>query len=250
MSPSNMLKRVIVLAALFTVAVAQSLEPPLSDTRLTVHTLVREDIFAGFLTDDMDRFARGEKNIETLLETRPTAKSDLLAWKGGAKLYRAVRANESKRDDEFQRYYQQALALFSQASEGNAENGGAAAITGGSYVLFADRLPKEKRADAWAKAYESFQILWKQQGQAIDKLPVHFRGELLGGLATSAQRLGRADEASKYVDKILEVLPGTPYENVAKQWKSNPQAATKTSMTCLNCHESGRLAARLASLNK
>ena len=37
---------------------AQAPEPPLADTRLTVHTLVREDIFAGFLQNDLTRLAR------------------------------------------------------------------------------------------------------------------------------------------------------------------------------------------------
>src|SRR5436190_21193704 len=36
----------LVAFALVAVAVAQSPEPPLSDSRLTVHTLLREDVFA------------------------------------------------------------------------------------------------------------------------------------------------------------------------------------------------------------
>ena len=47
----------LVLAAVAMTA-AQAPEPPLSDTRLTVHTLLREDVFAGFLANDMNRFAR------------------------------------------------------------------------------------------------------------------------------------------------------------------------------------------------
>src|ERR1051325_333792 len=74
---------VIALLAIF-VAASQSPEASLSDSRLTIHTLLREDIFAGFLSNDLTRMARGEKNIEILLEKRPEAKADLLAWKGGA----------------------------------------------------------------------------------------------------------------------------------------------------------------------
>jgi hypothetical protein len=36
-------------------AMSQSSVPPLSDTRLTFHTLVREDIFARLLDNDMAR---------------------------------------------------------------------------------------------------------------------------------------------------------------------------------------------------
>jgi tetratricopeptide (TPR) repeat protein len=244
------LKRICLVVVFVTVAMAQSLEPPLSDTRLSIHTLVREDIFAGFLADDMERFSRGEQSIKLLLEKRPSDKPDLLAWSGGATLYRAVRAHEENRREEFQQHYRRALDLFSQARQLAPQGPGVAAVTGGSYVVFADRLPQEHRAAAWAQAYDSYQILWKQQGTIADKLPVHLSGELLGGLAQSAQRTGRTEEAAQYVDKILTVLRDTPYERVAQRWKSNPQAAASNGLTCLTCHDSGRLSARLAALNK
>jgi tetratricopeptide (TPR) repeat protein len=245
----QIIKKFFFVAMLVTVAAAQTPEPPLSDSRLTIHTLLREDIFAGYLADDMPRFSRGEKNIELLLEKRPNEKASLLAWKGGAALYRAVRANEANRKDEFQRYYQQALSLFSQARESGPHDGGAAAVAGGSLAVLGDRLPKEYRAAAWAQAYESYQWLWKQQAPIIEKLPVHIRGELLGGLAQSAQRTGRTEEMNQYLDKILAVLRDTPYESVAKKWKDNPKAAASVSVTCLSCHDAGRLSARIDSLN-
>jgi hypothetical protein len=244
------IKLTLLFVAFATVAMAQTPEPPLSDARLSVNTLVREDIFAGFLADDMERFARGEKNIEMLLEKRPAAKSTLLAWQAGAVYYRAVRAYENNRRDEFEQNYRRALDLFSQARQAGPQDGGVAAITGGVNVFFADRLPKENRAAAWAQAYDAYQALWKEQAAYVEKLPVHIRGELLGGLAQSAQRTGHTQELDQYLDKILAVLGNTPYEPVARQWKKNPEAAAKTSITCLTCHEGGRLAARLNALDK
>jgi tetratricopeptide (TPR) repeat protein len=243
----HVIRKVVLLVVLVTVAAAQSIEPPLSDTRLTVHTLVREDIFAGFLADDMERFSRGEKNIDLLLEKRPEAKADLLAWKGGATLYRAVRAYESNSRDEFQKKYQQALDLFTQAGQLDPDGNGVSVITGGSYVIMGDRLPKENQAAAWSQAYTSFRAVWKQQAPIVDKLPVHIRGELLGGLAQSARRTGRTGEMNEYLDKILEVLRDTPYESAARELKKNP--AADAAITCLTCHESGRLSARVSALN-
>jgi len=91
------IKKALLVVVLVTVAAvaAQSPQPPLADSRLTVHTLVREDIFAGWMSDDMGRLERGEKNIQLLLEQRPGQKGNLLSWKGGALLYRAVLANEA-----------------------------------------------------------------------------------------------------------------------------------------------------------
>jgi len=45
------------------------------------------------------------------------------------------------------------------------------------------------------------------------------------------------------------VLANTPYEPVAKKWKENPKTVADTSITCMTCHEQGRLAARLNALN-
>jgi tetratricopeptide (TPR) repeat protein len=243
------LSRILLVALFVTVAIAQSPEPPLSDTRLTVHTLLREDLFAGFLTDDMERLARGEKNLQTLLEKRPAEKSSLLAWKASAAIYRAVRAHEANRGGEFQQKYKEAIDLLSQARQAGPDDGGVAAITGGVYAVFGDRLPKEYRDAAWSQAYDAYQTLWKAQGPVVDRLPVHLRGELLGGLAVSAMRTGRDEEAMRHLDKILAVLPNTPYEPVAKKWKENPKAAADTSITCLTCHEQGRLATRINALN-
>lgn len=244
------IKKVLFIVALVTVAAAQSPDPPLSDSRLTVHTLVREDIFAGWMTDDMERFSRGEKNIDLLLEKRPLEKASLLAWKAGAAFYRAVRAHESNRSDEFQKYYRQGLDLQAQARQVGPMDPGAAAVNGGTFVFLGDRLPKEYRAAAWSQAYDSYKLLWRFQGSAVDQLPVHLRGELLAGLAQAAQRTGRNEESAQYIDKILAVLGGTPYESVAKNWKANPASAANSSLACMTCHNAGRLGARLSALNK
>jgi hypothetical protein len=231
-------------------ATVQSPGPPLSDARLSVHTLVREDIFAGVLDNDMDRLARGEKSIEYLLEKRPADKASLLAWKAGALMYRAVRALEANRTEEFEDKFKQAGDLLSQAKKIGPEDLGVAAATAGIYSVIGDRLPEKLRDDAWSRAYESYQALWKVQAPAVDNLPVHLRGELLGGLAQSAQRTGRTKEFTAYLDKILAVLPDTPYASAAKRWKENPKGAAGASITCLSCHAPGRLAARIEALEK
>jgi hypothetical protein len=243
--------KIALLVFVLGVAVAaQSPDPPLSDMRLTVHTLVREDMFAGFLSNDLTRFARGEKNVETLLAQRPEQRANLLAWQGGGALYRAVRAHEAGDAKEFERRYQSARDAFAEAARLQAGNDGVHAIVGGTYSLFADRLPEALRAAAWTQAYESYSLLWKAQAEIIEKLPVHHRGEVLGGLAQAAQRTGRTEEMGQHLDRMLTMMQGTPYEATAKQWKSDPAVAASTRLTCKNCHNPGRLEPRLAEVNK
>jgi hypothetical protein len=239
----------MMIGVLCLTATAQSPGSPLDDKRLSVHTLVREDVFAGVLDGDMQRLAQGEKNIETLLERRPADKASLLVWKAGAIMYRAVRALEAGRGDEFETKYAQALELLAQGKKLGPNDPGVAAATGGMYVVLADRLPEKHRAAAWAQAYESYQALWKVQAKVVDKLPLHLRGELLGGLAQSAQRTGRSKELAEYLDKMVAVLPeDSRYAKIARAWQGDAKAAGRTSITCMSCHESGRLAARRAAL--
>ncbi len=243
-------KSVVLVLTLTAAVAAQAPEPPLSDTRLTVHTLVREDLFAGFLSNDLARFSRGERNVEALLRERPDQRANLLAWQGGAAVYRAVLAHEAGNAQEFERLYRSAREAFAEATRLQAGEDGVPAIIGGSLSLFADRLPATHRPEAWTQAYDAYALLWKAQGPIVDKLPVHHRGELLGGLTQAAQRTGRAEEAGQHLDRMLIVMQGTPYEAAAKQWKSDPTVAASTTLTCKNCHNPGRLGPRLAELNK
>jgi len=36
---------------------------------------------------------------------------------------------------------------------------------------------------------------------------------------------------------------------MAKKWKANPEAAANTSLTCMSCHDAGRLAPTLSRIN-
>ena len=233
-----------------TAAAAQSPDPPLSETRLTVHTLLREDIFAGFMNDNLERVSRAERNIETLLKERPDERANLLAWKASATTYRAVVAHDAGKPAEFERLYADARAVFAEAATIGSGNQGVAPIMGGTLVTFADRLPEKHRAAAWSQAYDAYALLWKQQGAGIEKMPVHFKGEVLAGLTLSAQRTGRSEEAAQYLDKMLLVLSGTPYEPTARKWKADPASAASTNLTCQTCHSPGRLSARLKALEK
>ena len=94
------------------------------ETRLTVHTLLREDLFAGFMANDMVRFARGERNVEQLLKDRPDQRGNVLAWKGLAAMHRAVLAHDAGNTDEFLKQLQASRAAFAEAAKQTSGNEG------------------------------------------------------------------------------------------------------------------------------
>lgn len=229
---------------------AQTPEPPIADTRLTVHTLVREDVFAGFLQNDLARLARAEKNLEALLASRPGERPGVIAWQGSAALTRAAMAHEAGQTDQFRQHYRRSQELFAEAMKTGPDNVGVFAITGGSQLSLADRLPEAERKAGWEMGYTAYQQLWKMQAQMIDKLPLHHKGEVLSGLAQTAQRTGRNDEAATQLDRILTLMPDTPYAARARAWKDDPAARAKTKVGCQTCHGPGTLVARLAEVSK
>ncbi len=231
-------------------AVAELPELPLSDKRLTVSSLVREDVFAGWRSNNMERFARGERNLDLLLEQRPESKAEIFAWKGGALLYRAVLAFEAGQQEEFEELYQEVLDLHEQARLAGPKDGVVHAVVGGSFVVFGDRLPEKYRAKAWSDCYDGYSKLWDAQSAFLANLPVHVRGELLAGLVQSSQRLGRQEDLDKYLDKMIEVLPDTRYARTAQKWKADPQVAATENVSCVGCHGPGRLSQRIKKLAK
>lgn len=229
---------------------AQAPEPPLADTRLTVHTLLREDIFAGWMQNDLIRLARAEKNIELLLASRPADRAPLLAWQGSIALTRAAMANDAKQPDQFRQHYTRARELFAEAARLAPDLVGVFAITGGTQVSLADRLPPAERAEGWEQAYNAYQQLWRLQSTIIDKLPLHMKGEVLGGLAQSAQRTGRDADVDVQIERILTRMPDTAYAKRAQQWKDDPASRAQAKMTCQTCHAPGTLVARMAEVSK
>ena len=228
---------------------AQAPEPPIADGRLTVHTLVREDIFAGFLQDDLVRLARAEKNLEALSAARPNERPAILAWQGSTALTRAALASEANQPEQFRQQYRRAQDLFAEAMKQGPEDIGVFAITGGSQAGIADRLPAAERAAAWELGYTAYQRLWTLQAPIIEKLPLHHKGEVLSGLAQSAQRTGRTGDADVQLDRILTMMPGTPYAARAQEWKDSPSARS-SKLVCQTCHGPGMLVARLAEVAK
>ena len=240
----------VAVVAISAAVPAQAPEPPLADTRLTAHTLLREDVFAGFLQNDLARLARAEKNADVLLASRPAERAVVLAWQAGMALTRAALAYEAKQPEQFRQHYRRAQGLFAEAMKLGPDNVGVFAITGGTHVSLADRLPAAERQAGWELGYTAYRQLWKMQGQAIDKLPLHHKGEVLSGLAQTADRTGRSEEAAAHVERILTMLPDTPYAARARQWKDDPSGRAKSKLACQTCHGPGTLVARLAEVSK
>jgi hypothetical protein len=119
---------------------------------------------------------------------------------------------------------------------------------GAAFATFSDRLPVDYRQEGWRASYEAYSAVWKRQEANVTSLPMHLKGELLAGMAQSAQRTGHSTESVQFLERILAAMPGTAYPATAKKWVESPKAAAASNLKCQTCHEAGRLEARKASL--
>lgn len=209
-----------------------------------VSTWVREDIFAGFMAGDLGRFEKGMEKLATVLAAQADS-VDGLAWRGGGKLYLAVRAHEAGDQAAFDRHYADARADFSRAAAelANQPDMRAAyfAIRGGCFTIMADRLPAAHRKEAWTEVRTNYQALRETQKAFFDKMPLHMRGEVLAGMAQAAQRVGDQPGAKAAMQELLAALPDSVYASRARKWQEQPALAERTSLVCQTCHDSGRL---------
>lgn len=227
--------------------------PPLEDKRIPISTLVREDLFAGFLDRDAARMARGKASIESLLVSRPDDKAGLLAWKGGIQLYDASVALEQGKKAEYRKLYKQAIATLDEADKAQAKPGDGTreAVAGAATLFFADRLEPADRKAVWERSYAAYQKVYAGQKAFADKLPPHLKGELMSGVTMTAQRTGRLAESDAALEQMLVLVKGTPYEAQAQAWKAaDNKGRDNMMMSCKNCHDSARLAPVMAQTNK
>jgi tetratricopeptide (TPR) repeat protein len=81
-----------------------------------------------------------------------------------------------------------------------------------------------------------FEKVLKLQANDFANLPVHSRGELLGGLAEGWNGLGDTEKARAYLTRITKELPKTPYAEKASAALAANSLPRPIGVTCIGCH--------------
>jgi hypothetical protein len=139
-----------------------------------VSTWVREDLFAGFLVDDMDRLETGMQKLDEILAQEP---SDLgaLAWRASVDYYLALRAHEADNRVDFERLYGRAMDAFRSLYESAPEEISVLAVTSGATSLMAGRFPEPQKTESYQLSRDRFEQLARLQRENFDKMPLHHR---------------------------------------------------------------------------
>lgn len=207
------------------------------------YTWVREDLFAGWMADDMVRFERSMQKAQEYLK-EDSSNMDAVNWLGAGAVTRAVRAFAAGDHAKGDQLFGEGLAMMDKATAAQPMNLGIHATAGGTLMFFASQLPERHYKTAIDKARDHYAVLYKAQESMLDKFPLHLKGETLAGIAETEFRAGSRETANAYLQKIVTGMPNTRYAQTADAWIKSPEGVTKKDrLVCQSCHETGRLSA-------
>jgi hypothetical protein len=224
----------------------ESLDKP---EQLTIHTWVREDIFAGWMAKDAEALARGERKLDRFLASNPND-SSALAWKFLAAHFHMRDALAKGNKDKYRRHLAESKVLREKAIAANPNDVAVYIIVGGAMIMGAYYALEEDKQWLYRDGRELLRKVPQIQGPVFEKLPPHMRGETWSLLAYASDRLGDKADRDALIDEMAAKLAGSPYEARAKRWKTLPALNSETDNMCITCHEPGRLKnvqARLAA---
>lgn len=231
------MRTLLLLPALLTLRA--ELPPP----GISVSQWVREDLFAGILGNDTTAFERGMSKARELLAKDP---DDFAArgWLAMGQLSLAAQLQRTQGPEASATAFAEARRNAKRAIAKN-DPSALRTIAAGN-VFLADRFTGAQRLELLTEGRELFALVRRQEDQFLDRMPAHFRGELLAGQAQAALRLGLEEEATRYLKEVIARVPDTPYAKIAAGLLEDPKR--RSTLVCQSCHEPNRLANRLTAL--
>jgi tetratricopeptide (TPR) repeat protein len=226
----------VAFGAFLALAIGLAQAPKPGDSRFD--SRVREDFFAGYAGDSA-RLARGMKTCQDALAANPKD-APALVWHGGGLYFqagRAFREGDTAKGLELNgrglKEMNDGVALAPDSLQTRIPRG---AILIASARFIDDAMVKPLLETGVADYEKAMEI----EKPYFANLSVHGRGELMGGLADAYRRLGNADKAREYLERMIADLPNSPYEKQARRWLADLSSVRKQERFCLGCHTGAR----------
>jgi hypothetical protein len=176
---------------------------------------VREDFFAGF-AGDAEALARGMTKCEEVL-AKDAKNAEALVWHGAGLSYSAKREFMSGNARKGRQVQTQGVGEMNEAAALRPDD--AAVLIPRASVFLSAGLhvpsPEVAKKD-FETAANDYEKTLRPQTAEFRKLPVHARGELLGGLAEAWNGLGETEKSRVYLKRMPDELPETEYARFAK----------------------------------
>ena len=197
--------------------------------------LVRADFFAGAAGDE----ARLQKVIdvcERALAVNPQH-AEAMVWHGATVLVRASQAFQKGDVASGRSLFDRGVTEMTDAVALAPENPGVL-IPRGAVLLEATRnMPADMARPLVQSAVANYERALEVQGAAFNALGDHGKGELLFGLADGWARIGDAEKARQYCERLIADAPGSGQAPKAREWLATGVVPKSNGSTCVGCHK-------------
>ena len=234
------------LCILLPLSAADDLTKP---DKISIHTWVREDFFAGFMAYDSEAFERGIRKLDIFLADHPNDANGL-GWKYESYFYRLRKDREANADSSYahhwaeaQEYKNRALTLRAPADVGPLLLVGGSQIWNAQYAASATQ-----RESLFREGRELLRQVQQIQSPVWESIPPHMRGELWSLEGFASDQIGEREERNRVANEMVTKLKGSLYEVRGRRWL-NATNLGKADAMCISCHEPGRLQPTLARLS-
>ncbi|HEY1911992.1 MAG TPA: tetratricopeptide repeat protein [Vicinamibacterales bacterium] len=207
----------------------QPAQPPRFDM------VVRADFFAGFAGSDA-RLAKAMAACEAALAADPK-NAEALVWHGAGLAFKAGMAFRKGDQETGIALWTRGLQEMDSAVSMAPENVGVLIPRGAMLLQATMNMPPERARPLLEKAVGDYEQVLALQSAYFDTLGDHPKGELLFGLAEGFSRLGNADKARMYFNRLIADTPASGQAPKARTWLTTGSLPKSQGLGCVGCHK-------------
>jgi len=197
--------------------------------------LVRADFFAGAAGDD----ARLQKVIEICertLEQHPQH-PEAMVWHGAVAIVRSRQAFQNGDAAAGQQQFARGVKEMTDAVA-LAPNSPGVLIPRGAVLFEATRgMPPEMARPLVQSAIANYERALEVQAPSFATLGDHAKGELLFGLADGWARVGDAQKARQYFERLIADAPSSGQTAKAREFMATGVVPASNGSSCVGCHK-------------
>lgn len=199
--------------------------------------VVRTDFFAGFAGDEA-RLNKGMATCERTLADNPKH-AEALVWHGSGLTFQAGQAFQKGDSQTGMELFSRGTTEMDSAVQLAPDNVGVRIPRGAMLMVATRNMPPAMATPLLQKAigdYERTLALQTESG-SFASLGDHPKGELLFGLAEAYARLGQAEKAREYFERLTKDAPGSGQTAKAREWLATGTLPKATGLGCVGCHK-------------